>query len=113
MLSLGGELLEGTGATAGAVALEVEDGEVIAHSNIMDIRWGRYRPFYMEAFGQGQHVPALRAPLLGPSHIPWLGGCRGTRCVETAIWQFLRNNIGIVNPNPEELTITGTILPFG
>jgi len=113
MLSLGGELLEGTGATAGAVALEVEGGEVIAHSNIMDIRWGRYRPFYPEVFGQGQHVPALRTPLLGPSHIPWLGGCRGNRCVENNIWQFLRNNIGIVNPNPEALIITGAVLPFG
>lgn len=113
MYSLGGELLEGTGATAGAVALEVEGGEVIAHSNIMDVRWGAYRAFYKEAFGQGQRVEALREPLIGPSHIPWLGGCRGTKCVGDETWQLLRNNIGIVNPNPEPLNLTGVVLPFG
>jgi len=115
LFALGGELLEGTDATAGAVALEVLGGEVLAQTNIMDVRWGEYSHDDKLVFGQGQHVTALQAPLQGPSHIPWLGGCNGTWCSEDppAYWQYLRNNIGIVNPNPEPLAITGTVLPFG
>ena len=115
LFALGGEFLEGTDATVGAVALEVQGGEVLSHSNIMDIQKGEYSPSKKLAFGQGQHVAAFRAPLQGPSHIPWLGGCSGTWCSEDppAYWQYLRNNIGIVNPNPEPLAVTGTVLPFG
>jgi hypothetical protein len=98
------------------VGLEIEGGEVIAHSNIMDIGWGDYEPrSHRRAFGQGQHVAALREPLLGSSHIPWLGGCSGRPCSvdQPGLVQYLRNNIGIVNPNPETLTVVGTVLPFG
>ena len=115
LFALGDELLEGTDATIGAVALEVEGGEVLAHTNVMDVRWGLYTHNDKLVFGQGQHIAALRAPLLGPSHIPWLGGCRGWWCEQDPSndWQYLRNNIGIINPNPEPLAVTGKVLPFG
>ena len=115
LFALGGELLEGTDATVGAVALEVEGGEVLAHTNIMDVRWGAYSHDDKLAFGQGQHVTALLAPLQGPSHIPWLGGCRGWWCDQDPHkdWQYLRNNIGIVNPNSDSIVVTGTVIPFG
>ncbi|MCU0305197.1 MAG: hypothetical protein MUC56_14185 [Thermoanaerobaculales bacterium] len=116
MFEPGGELLEGTGATIGAAAFEVEGGEVIAHSNAMDVRWGEYSPGPVTTvFGQGQHIVPFREPLEGPSHIPWLGGCNGARCSDTTQgpWQNLRNNIGVVNPNPEPLTVLFSILPFG
>jgi len=28
-------------------------------------------------------------------------------------WDYLRNNIGFVNPNPVPLTVVGTVIPFG
>ena len=113
--ALGGELFEGVEASVGAVGIEVEGGEVLAHANVVDVNWGFYSQAYKVAFGQGQHITALEAPLVGPSHIPWLGGCRGLSCEHDPDedWQYLRNNIGIINPNPEPLTITGTVLPFG
>lgn len=112
--AFGGDLLSGSDDRVGAVALEVEGGEVLAHSNVMDVQRGEYVPDKM-AFGQGQHVVAFREPLEGPSHIPWLGGCGGTWCSEEPprYWSYLRNNIGIINPNPEPLSITGKVLSFG
>lgn len=110
----GAELLTGTDATVGAVALEVDGGGVIANSNIMDVQWGEYSREDKLAFGQGQHIAGMLEPLDGPSHIPWLGGCTGTSCeTPSSTQQYVRNNIGIINPNPVSITIEGKVLPFG
>jgi hypothetical protein len=110
----GEDLLQGGDASVGAVAFEVEGGtDVLAHMNVMDVRRGVYVPRLL-SFGQGQLIPAMRDPLYGPSHIPWLGGCRNQPCSTDmpSLWDHLRNNIGIVNPNPAELAVTGTVIPI-
>lgn len=115
LIAWGTHLLEGTNATVGAVAFEVEGGEVVANANAMDVRWGAYEGEWFPTFGQGQFIPAIREPLRGSSHIPWLGGCWYLPCTSTpdGLWSFLRNNIGIINPNSVPLGITGTSIPFG
>jgi len=103
----GTDLLAGTVASAGAVGLEVEGGPVLAHAHVADASRGLTVPGAV--YGQGQLIPAFREPLRGPSHIPWLGGCMNTPCALSPPleWNYLRNNIGIVNPNPEPLTVRG------
>jgi hypothetical protein len=111
----GEDLLQGA-ALVGAIGLDVEGGEVIAHAYIADVRYGDHSDDYGPwVYGQGQLVPAISAPLAGPSHIPWLGGCRNLPCSQDSPlrWDYLRNNIGLVNPNPEPMTIEGTVIPFG
>lgn len=113
----GRDLLQGSGQ-AGAVGLLVEGGELIAHAYVADARYGAYQePFPPGewAFGQGQLEPAIMEPLIGPSHIPWLGGCLNNPCAQAPPerWDYLRNNIGLVNPNPEPMTVVGTVIPFG
>jgi hypothetical protein len=113
----GRDLLQGSGQ-AGAVGLLVEGGELIAHAYVADARYGAYHePFPPGewAFGQGQLEPAIVEPLVGPSHIPWLGGCLNNPCTQDPpeLWDYLRNNIGLVNPNSEPLTVVGTVIPFG
>jgi hypothetical protein len=107
------ELL-GAGGDVGAVGLMVEGGEVIAHAYVADVGYGEYFHWYW-AFGQGQLIPAIREPLVGPSHIPWLGGCLNSPCSQDPPerWDFLRNNIGLVNPNPEPMVFVGSLIPFG
>jgi len=112
----GGDLLNGAGQV-GAVGIEVDGGELIAHAYIADVRYGDYSSGFSSpwAFGQGQLVPAMTEPLVGPSHIPWLGGCRNLPCSQDPPehWDYLRNNIGLVNPNPVPMTFEGTVIPFG
>jgi hypothetical protein len=112
----GGDLLQG-GGPVGAVGLEIEGGELIAHAYIADVRYGDSSSGFSSpwAFGQGQLAPAIREPLVGPSHIPWLGGCLNNPCSQEPPerWDYLRNNIGVVNPNPEPMTFEGTVIPFG
>jgi hypothetical protein len=117
----GSDLLQGNG-TLGAVGLVVEGGEVIAHAYVADARFGDYNDSEQSGdppgpwvFGQGQLVPAIREPLVGPSHIPWLGGCLNLPCSQDPPerWDYLRNNIGFVNPNPEPMSFVGTVIPFG
>jgi hypothetical protein len=112
----GGLLLPGA-EDVGAVGLEVQGGEVIADAYVVDVRYGDYYDDYGArwAFGQGQLVPALTEPLVGPSHIRWLGGCLNLPCSQDPPerWDYLRNNIGLVNPNPEPMTFEGTVIPFG
>ena len=123
LLLTGGDLLPDS-AQAGAVGLVVEGGELIGHAYVADARHGAYSdPDQIEdgdppgrwAFGQGQLVPAIKEPLVGPSHIPWLGGCLNNPCSQypPERWDYLRNNIGLVNPNPEPVTFEGTVIPFG
>ena len=110
----GGQLL-GTAGDVGAVGLVVEGGELIAHAYVADVRYGDDDDDYPWAFGQGQLVPAIEEPLVGPSHIPWLGGCLNNPCSQEPPerWNYLRNNIGLVNPNPEPMTFVGSVIPFG
>jgi hypothetical protein len=117
----GGSLLRPHGQV-GAVGLVVEGGELIGHAYVADSRYGAYsspdsnpHPPGPWAFGQGQLEPAMVEPLLGPSHIPWLGGCLNMPCSQDPPerWDYLRNNIGLVNPNPEPMTFVGTVIPFG
>ncbi len=97
----------------GAFALEVEGGEVIAHSYVVDVSRG-YHATGSYSAGQGQFVEAMTEPLRGTSHIPWLGGCRNSPCSadNPSKWDYHRNNIGLINPNPEPLSITGIVVPF-
>ncbi len=112
MLTLSGwELLSGTGKDLGAVALEITGGEAIVNARIADIYRGSLD--WRTPFGQGQAIPTNRDAILGPSHLPWLGGCRNVPCTSSTIWDFYRVNIGVVNPNPTPLTITGLAIPFG
>jgi hypothetical protein len=108
----GRRLLAGTGSQLGAVALEVEGGDVLAHAYVADVTRGS--PLYPDhTFGLGQLIPAQREPLVGPSHIPWLPGCIIRTCETYGDdWEFMRDNIGILNPNPEPMTITGDVLVF-
>jgi hypothetical protein len=111
----GSDLLQGNGLV-GAAGLVVDGGELIAHAYIADVRYGDSSSGFSSpwAFGQGQLAPAIREPLVGPSHIPWLGGCRNLPCSQDPPehWDYLRNNIGLVNPNPEPMTFVGTVIPF-
>jgi hypothetical protein len=111
----GGELLGGAG-DLGAVGMVVEGREPIAHAYVADVRYGDHiDDGAVWAFGQGQLIPAIREPLVGPSHIPWLGGCLNNPCSQEPPerWDYLRNNIGLVNPNPEPMTIVAIVIPFG
>jgi hypothetical protein len=103
------------GSDVGAVGLAVEGGEIIADAYITDVRYGDYDHGARWAFGQGQLVPAMTEALVGPSHIRWLGGCLNNPCSQDPPerWNYLRNNIGLVNPNPEPMTFVGTVIPFG
>ena len=123
LLLTGGDLLPDSDRV-GAVGLVVEGGEMMGHAYVADARHGAYSdPDEIEhgdppgrwAFGQGQLVAAIKEPLAGPSHIPWLGGCLNNPCSRQPpeYWDFLRNNIGLVNPNPEPMTFEGTVIPFG
>ncbi|RLB67919.1 MAG: hypothetical protein DRH08_02415 [Deltaproteobacteria bacterium] len=114
ILQLKGEdLLFDTESDRGAVALQIEGGDFIATSRVMDVMRGVYRP--PAIFGQGQLIPGIDEPLIGSSHLPWLGGCSTARCSEggTDPWNFYRNNIGLINPNPTPMEITGVLIPFG
>lgn len=112
----GREALHLSTGNAGAIALEVEGGAVTAHAYVADLSVGESSDSYGPwLFGQGQLIPAMREPLSGPAHIPWIGGCLTIPCSQTPPdhWNYFRNNIGIVNPNPEPLTIEGTVIGFG
>lgn len=108
----GRELLEGTDAQRGSVALEAEGGDVLAHAYVADVSRGLYYSGAV-AFGLGQLIPAQRSPQIGRSHIPWLPGCTQIGCEPFgAYWEYMRDNIGILNPNPEPLEITGEVVVF-
>ena len=113
LMPWGEGLLMGVDADLVAVAFEVEGGDVIAHSYVVDVSKGFHWPRDYAA-GQGQYIPAMEEPLVGPSHIPWLGGCLNVPCSreDGEYWNFHRNNLGLVNPNPEPLTVVGTVIPF-
>ena len=110
---LGEDLLAGTDASLGAVGLVIEGGEVIVNARVADVSngtmWGG------TPFGQGQLIPTQGEELVGPAHIPWLGGCLNSPCnvVPRENWNYYRNNIGFVNPNPEPLVLEGVALAFG
>ena len=114
MLRLSGaDLLVGTGATLGGVALEIEGGEVIVNARVADVSRGTM--WEATPFGQGQLMATDGEPLIGPAHLPWLGGCLNIPCtfVPRENWNYYRNNIGFVNPNPEPLVLDGVALAFG
>jgi len=113
LLKWGRSLLGDTGSRVGAVALEVSGGEVVPHAYVADVSRGEHLPLHW-SFGQGQLIAASRLPLSGQSHIPWLGGCTNLPCNldPPVLWNYLRNNVGFVNPNPEPLTITGSNIAF-
>jgi len=114
----GESLLTGTAASLGAVALMVEGGAVIANARIADISRGTV--FSGTPFGQGQLIPTESEPLIGDSYLPWLGGCLGQPCndpvpmdLDPSPWNFYRNNVGLVNPNPTPLHFSAVVLAFG
>lgn len=113
MLLTAADVLAGSGADRGAVALEVEGGELLVDVSIVDVSLGgfispdRYRPF-----GIGQTYSAVRVPNDGASHFSWLGGCYGERSISFYCDNHYRNNIGLVNPNPEPMDLRITVFPF-
>ncbi len=110
---LGEDLLDGTDSSLGAVALVIDGGEAIVNARVADVSRGRW--VGMTPFGQGQRVATNLEPLTGPSFLPWVGGCRNSPCSLTPPleWDYFRNNLGFVNPNPEPLVISGLAIPFG
>ncbi len=114
MLQLSGaDLLVGTDASLGAVALEIEGGEVIVNARVADVSKGTM--WGATPFGQGQLIPTDGEFQVGPAHLPWLGGCLNIPCnvVPRGRWNYYRNNIGFVNPNPEPLVLDGVALAYG
>ncbi len=112
MMTLAGrELLAGPDEQFGAVALEISGGQAIVNARIADIFRGVL--VGKTPYGQGQTIPTDRVALNGPSHIPWLGGCINSPCSNSTFWNYYRVNIGVVNPNPAPLTVTGIAIPFG
>ena len=109
----GADLLEGAGASLGAVALEIEGGEVIVNARVADVSKGI--DWERTPFGQGQLIPTEGESLVGPAHIPWLGGCLNSPCnvVPGENWNYYRNNIGFVNPNSAPLVLDGVALALG
>ncbi len=110
---LGADLLAGTDASLGAVALEIEGGEVIVNARVADVSNGTMQEG--TPFGQGQLIPTGDEFLVGPAHLPWVGGCLNIPCnvIPRENWNYYRNNIGLVNPNPESLVLDGVALAFG
>lgn len=114
MLQLFGEdLLDGSGSALGAVGLQVDGGVIVANAKIVDISngtvWGG------TPLGQGQRIPTGGESITGASFIPWIGGCLNVPCAngQDPRWDYLRSNIGIVNPNPTPLSIAGDFRAFG
>ena len=109
----GADLLVGTDASLGAVALEIEGGEVIVNARVADVSRGTM--WGATPFGQGQLIPTGDEFLVGPAHLPWVGGCLNIPCnvIPRENWNYYRNNIGFVNPNPESLVLDGVALAFG
>lgn len=101
----------------GAVALEITGGEVLVNSFVADVSVGETVPEAWAIYGLGQLIPAQTAALTGPSHLSWLGACNdfpgtafgpGPRCRSP-----YRNNIGLVNPSPDQMIFTVRVLPMG
>lgn len=109
----GRQLLSGSDSDVGAVALEIDGGEVIVNSRVVDISRGTAH--LLMAFGQGQFIAPFQEPLEGSSHIPWVGGCLNSPCGEADPheWNYYRNNIGLINPNPEAVNFDAVVIPFG
>jgi hypothetical protein len=113
MLLTAAELLVGTGAQTGGVALDVEGGELLIDVSIVDVRLGGFvggDPAM--PYGIGQAYSAARAPLEGASHVSWIGGCYGAGDIRDDCDNHYRNNVGLLNPNPEPLVFELTALPF-
>jgi hypothetical protein len=107
------ELLVGTGAQTGGVALDVEGGEVLINVSIVDVSIGGFvGGSEAMPYGIGQTYGASRAPLQGASHIAWIGGCYGEQDLDDHCDHHYRNNVGLLNPNPEPAAIELTALPF-
>jgi len=113
MLHLTGEqLLYGTGASLGAVGLDVE-GEAIVVATIADVASSadaRGESWSLTVLpGTGQLVPSA-TPLVGDSYVPWITGRQEGLCASYyGVW---RNNLGLVNPSPEPLEVTVRLIPF-
>jgi hypothetical protein len=113
LLLTAAELLVGTGAQTGGVALDVEGGELLVDVGIVDVRLGGFVGGNQAMpYGIGQTYSAARAPLEGASHVSWIGGCYGEGDIGDHCDNYYRNNIGLLNPNQEQVVIELTALPF-
>lgn len=107
------DVLDGADADRGAVALEVEGGELLIDVSIVDVSLGGFiLPDEYRPYGIGQTYSAVRAPHNDGSHFSWLGGCYGERTITDYCDNHYRNNIGLVNPNPGPMDIRVTVFPF-
>jgi len=101
----GSDLLARTGATQGAVALDVEgEADVFLH-----VAETRRAPRLVDGDGtacclpgSGQAMRVLPEPLVGPSHASWATAGTGT----------FRINVGLVNPNSAPIEVRVRLYPF-
>ncbi len=113
MLLSAADVLDGAGADRGAVALEVEGGELLIDISIVDVGLGGFIPFPdPQPYGIGQTYSAVRTPRDGATHFSWLGGCYGERSISDFCDNHYRNNIGLVNPNPGPMVFLVTVHQF-
>ena len=113
LLLTAADVLVGTGAQTGGVALDVEGGELLVDVGIVDVRLGGFVGGNQAMpYGIGQTYGAARAPLEGASHVSWIGGCYGEGDIRDDCDNHYRNNVGLLNPNPEPLVFELTALPF-
>lgn len=106
------DVLAGTGAQLGGVALDVEGGALLIDVSIVDVSVGGFAwggpPL---PYGIGQTYGAARAPLEGASHLSWIGGCYGYDIRQHCDDKY-RNNVGLLNPNPQPLVVELEVIQF-
>ncbi len=114
----GASLLQGTGRNVGAVGLEIE-GDAVVIGRITNVAGEagdsqNTLQRYFQLRGLGQLVHGQTAPLNGASVFPWLTPDYGgifTGCSSNAPCNW-RNNLGIVNPSAEAMTVTLNVLSY-
>ena len=95
------------------MALEVEGGELLVDVSIVDVSLGGFILSSRDLpYGIGQTYGAVRTPNDGASHFSWLGGCYGERSLSSYCDNHYRNNVGLLNPNPEPMDLRITVFPF-
>ncbi len=114
----GASLLQGTDSNVGAVGLEIEGGAVVVGriTNVAgeDVESWDNLQRHFQLLGLGQLVSGQTTPLNGPSVFPWLTPDTGgayTDCTSSTPCNW-RNNLGLVNPSSQTLTLTLNVLSY-
>ncbi len=111
-------LLGGVGRNIGAVGLEIE-GEAMVMARITNVAgeggfWSGSQ-LHFQLMGLGQLVPGQTQAYEGPAAYPWLTPDNNPYSGGGGVGPPLswRNNLGIVNPSGESLTVDLVIIPYG